>query len=153
MNSIRIIRIIASALLLFALCASPGSGWCMTPEETNSYKTIPITHWLTLTRELQTQKDELMLLQNRLQKLRQPSKQLLQELQTVKEQLERSQQELQNVKSSLTDASSALAESKISLQTLKQGIEKERRAHRRQIWQNRFWFFVAGAAIGVAAAK
>ena len=79
--------------------------------------------------------------------------QLQQELKTAKEQLEKSQAELQNARISLTGASSALAESKTSLQTLKQGIEKERRVHRRQIWQNRFWFLVAGAAIGVAAAK
>ena len=153
MTSTRITKLIASALLSFCLCALPASGWCMTQEETNDYKMIPITHWLTLTRELQMQKDELTQLQNLLQKLRRPSDQLLQELQTAKEQLEKSQQELQNVRISLTDASSELEKSKTSLQTLKQGIEKERRVHRRQVWQNRFWFLVAGAAIGAAASK
>ena len=35
----------------------------------------------------------------------------------------------------------------------RQSIEKERRVHRRQIWQNRFWFLLAGAAVGVAAGR
>lgn len=147
------IKIIVSLVLSLQLCALSASGWCMTTPETNGYKMIPIAHWLTLTRELQTQKDELIQLQTLLQKLRRPSDQLQQELKTAKEQLEKSQAELQNARISLTGASSALAESQTSLQTLKQGIEKERRVHRRQIWQNRFWFLVAGAAIGVAAAK
>ena len=114
---------------------------------------IPIAHWLTLTRELQTQKDELIQLQTLLQKLRRPSDQLQQELQRVKEQLAKSQQELQNARNSLTDASSALAGSKTSLQTLRQSIDKERRVHRRKIWQNRFWFLISGLAAGFAVAK
>ena len=146
-------KLIVSASLLLCLCVLPVRGWCMTPAETSGYKVIPTAHWLTLTTELQTQQNELIRLQDLLQKLRRPSDQLQQELQKAKEQLAKSQQELQNARNSLTDASSALAESKTSLQTLRQSIDKERRVHRRQLWQNRLWFFLAGAAIGAAAAQ
>lgn len=149
----RITKIFVSALLLCCLCALPARGWCTMPAEMSGYKVIPTAHWLTLTTELQTQQSELIQLQDLLQKLRRPSDQLQQELQKVKEQLAKSQQELQNARSSLTDASSALAESKTSLQMLRQSIDKERRVHRRQIWQNRFWFLISGLAAGFAVAK
>ena len=153
MNFIRIIKRIAFSLLLLCCVVWSAPGWCMTPEETNGYKMVPTAYWSTLTRELQTQKNELTQLQDLLQKLKRPSDQLQQELQTAKKQLEISQQELQSARTSLTDASSALAESKTSLQMLRQSIDKERRVHRRQLWQNRFWFLLAGAAVGVAAGR
>ena len=149
----RKINCIALSLLLLCFCALPARGWCMTPEEMSTYKLIPITQWQTLTSEWTTQRKELDQLQLQLQKLRKPSEQLLQELQKAKEQLQISQAELNNARTSLTDASNELAASKTSLQTLRQAIDKERRAHRRQIWQNRLWFFLAGAAIGVAAGR
>jgi hypothetical protein len=43
-----------------------------------------------------------------------------------------------------------LDESKTELQTLKQNIAKERRIHKRQIWQNRVWCLLIGAGIGCA---
>ena len=147
------IKAIVLSLLLLCFCALPARGWCMTPEETSTYKLIPITQWQTLTNEWTTQRKELDQLQLQLQKLKKPSEQLLQELQKAKEQLQISQTELSNAKASLTDASKELAASKTSLQTLKQAIDKERRTHRRQIWQNRIWLFVAGVTIGVAAGK
>jgi len=34
---------------------------------------------------------------------------------------------------------------------LKEQINKERRIHRRQIWQNRFWCLLFGVGVGLAA--
>jgi hypothetical protein len=50
----------------------------------------------------------------------------------------------------LTQLSRQAAESKTELQTLKQNIDKERRIHRRQVWQNRIWCLLIGAGIGLA---
>ena len=37
--------------------------------------------------------------------------------------------------------------------TLKEQINKERKIHKRQIWQNRFWCILIGAGIGFAVSK
>lgn len=148
---IRKICAIILSLQLFCWAALPASGWCMTQAETTEYKMIPIAQWQQLTEELTRQKNELNQLQDLCHKLSKPSMELQQELQKAKEQLQKSETELQNVKHSLIAASSALDESKTSLQTLRQAIEKERRVHRRQIWQNRLWLFVFGVAAGTAA--
>ena len=153
MNFTKTINNIAFVLLLLCCVAWSGRGWCMTRQETSAYKLIPIQQWQILTSELTTQETELNQLQQELQKLKKPSEQLRQELQKAKEQLQKSQTELINARLSLTDASKELAESKTLLQTLRQAIDKERRVQRRQIWQNRVWFFLAGVAVGVAAGK
>ena len=43
--------------------------------------------------------------------------------------------------------------SKILLQTLKEQISRERKIHKRQIWQNRIWCLLIGAGIGYAASN
>ena len=153
MTTIKKIHAIVLSLLLLCCVVWPRSGWCMTSGETTAYKQIPIGQWTQLTAEWAAQKSELMKLQDLYSKLRRPSEQLQQELQEAKRQLQTSQKELTAVNLSLTAASSELAASKTSLQTLRHTIDKERRVQRRQIWQNRFWFFIAGAAVGAAAAK
>ena len=153
MNFTKTINNIAFALLLLCCVVWSGRGWCMTRQETSTYKLIPVTQWQILTSELTAQETELNQLQQEFQKLKKPSDQLQQELQKAKEQLQKSQTELNSARLSLTDASNELAASKTLLQTLKQSIDKERRTHRRQIWQNRLWFFLAGVAVGVAAGK
>jgi FtsZ-binding cell division protein ZapB len=60
------------------------------------------------------------------------------------------QAELQKQNNDLTQLSRQAAESKTELQTLKQNIDKERRIHRRQVWQNRIWCLLVGAGIGLA---
>jgi hypothetical protein len=53
----------------------------------------------------------------------------------------------------LTKLSSEVKESKTLLQTLKNQIEKERKIHKRQVWQNRFWCILIGAGIGFVAGR
>jgi hypothetical protein len=39
------------------------------------------------------------------------------------------------------------------LKKLKESIDRERRVHKRQIWQNRIWTFIVGTGIGFAIHK
>ena len=153
MTSIRITKYIVSAALLLCLCASPVSGWCMTTDTTNGFKTISIAQWELLTSELKAQQEDLIRLQAISQKLSRPSMELQEALKEAQLQLQKSQAELTNARQSLSAASNDLAESRTSLTILRQQIDKERRVHRRQIWQARFWFLLGGAAIGYTASR
>jgi hypothetical protein len=53
----------------------------------------------------------------------------------------------------LTLLSKEVDESKTLLTKLKEQINKERKVHRRQVWQNRIWCLLIGAGIGVAASR
>lgn len=148
MNSIRITKLIVSASLFFFLCAPSASGWCMTTDATNGFKTIPTSQWNLLISELKAQQEDLNRLQEISLKLSRPSTELQEALKEAQLQLQRSQTELMNARQSLSDASNDLAESRTSLTILRQQIDKERRVRRRQLWQNRFWFLLGGVAIG-----
>ena len=139
-------------LLSLSLSFSQG-GYAMTQGETMPYTVIPTSLWTELTNDLKTQESELMQLQDRLNKLKKPSQTLQAELTEAKNLLEKSKLELQNAKTDLTALRSDKAELEISLKKLKESIDRERRIHKRQIWQNRIWTFIVGTGIGFAIHK
>ena len=141
-------------LLSLSLLFLPSQGgYTMTQGETKPYTVIPTSLWMELTNELKTQENELMQFQNQLDKLKQPSQTLQAELTEAKNLLEKSKLELQNAKTDLTALRSDKAELEISLKKLKESIDRERRIRKRQMWQNRIWFMLLGAGIGIAASK
>ena len=141
-------------LLSLSLSFLPSQGgYAMTQGETMPYTVIPTSLWTELTNDLKTQESELMQLQNRLNKLKKPSQTLQAELTEAKNLLEKSKLELQNAKTDLTALRSDKAELEISLKKLKESIDRERRVHKRQIWQNRIWTFIVGTGIGFAIHK
>ena len=96
--------------------------------------------------------NELTAYKAELTKLKKPSSELLSQLETAEKMLLQLQTELAEQKKDLMQLSSDKDGLKTSLQTLKQQIDKERRIHKRQVWQNRFWCILIGAGIGFAAA-
>lgn len=145
------IRVIALLLLLLLFFVSSAHGSSMTTKETPEYMTARMELWNALNQELDLQASELTKASSELKALRKPSEKLQQELKRVQELLQKSQEDLKIAKDDLTLASKELDELKISCKTLRQNIDKERRVHRRQVWQNRFWFFVGGVAVALAA--
>lgn len=152
------IRALALLLLLLLLFASPASGSCETPPETKSFMTVPIEQWNGLKQQISVSEMKLLVVQDQLQMLKRPSGELSTLLLQAQEQLrlaqseaKKSQTELQDAKQHLQNASRALEESEILSKTLKMQIEKERRVHRRLLWQNRLWFLLGGVAIAVVA--
>ncbi len=141
-------------LLSFLLvCALSQDGYTMTATNEPQYMKIPTSYWTELTSELRTQESELIALQNQLARLKKPSQTLLDELSEAKNLLAKSQTELANAKGELTALSKDKDELKTSLQTLKLQIDRERKIHKRQIWQNRFWCILIGCGIGYAASR
>lgn len=145
------IRVFALLLLLLLFCVSSAHGSSMTTQETPKIMTVRMELWNELKQELDQQANELTKASNELKALRKPSEKLRQELKLAQELLRKSQEELKTAKDDLTIASKELDELKISCKTLRQNIDKERRVHRRQVWQNRLWFFVGGVAVALAA--
>ncbi len=145
------IRVIALLLLLLLFFVSSAHGSSMTTKETPEYMTARMELWNALNQELDQQAIELVTASNELKRLKKPSAELLKELNEAKILLQKSQEDLKIAKDDLTLASKELDELKISCKTLRQNIDKERRVHRRQVWQNRFWFFVGGVAVALAA--
>lgn len=145
------IRVFALLLLLLLFCVSSAHGSSMTTQETPKIMTVRMELWNELKQELDQQAIELTKASSELKALRKPSEKLRQELKLAQELLRKSQEELKTAKDDLTIASKELDELKISCKTLRQNIDKERRVHRRQVWQNRFWFFVGGVAVALAA--
>ena len=150
MVSMKTIKIMFTLLLLSWLCALSVCGYAMTSSATNQSITIPITQWQSLKTEFQALNSELVEGQNDLRKHKKPSTQLVSELTQAQALLTKLNQDLEQQKQDLTLLSNELAESKTLLQTLKQQIDKERRVHRRQIWQNRLWCIIGGTAVGFA---
>lgn len=142
--------LLLSFLLLFALSQD---GYTMTATNEPQYMKIPTSSWTELTSELRTQESELIMLQNQLATLKKPSQKLLDELSGAKNLLAKSQTELANAKSELTALSKDREELQISLQRLRESIDKERRVQNRRLWQNRIWFFVGGVAVGCAVRR
>lgn len=148
--SIRKIVIMLSVLLSLQLYALPGFGWCMTTEGTNQSITIPMSQWNLLKSELMQLNQELVNCQTELQKLKKPSAKLMSQLQKAEEMLNQSQTELAESRTILTKLYNEVDELRTLLTKLKEQIDKERRTHKRQIWQNRIWFLVIGCGIGYA---
>ena len=130
---------------LFAVC-----GFCMTTTETNQYIKIQTTQWNDLKANFQTLTQELTACKEELQKIKKPSSELVTQLNEAEKMLKQLQEELQKQNDDLTMLSNQVDESKTLLTTLKKQIDKERRVHRRQIWQNRLWCILIGAGIGLA---
>lgn len=147
------IRLIALVLLFFSLSVSSAHGSSMTTEETKAYMKVPTQQWAELMTLWNEQDKELNLLSAELKRLRKPSTELQQQLQKAQGLLTKSQEELASAKSDLNLLSSDMAELRTSCATLKQQIDKERRVYRRQLWQNRLWFFLIGAGAGYAIGK
>ena len=142
-----------SVLLSLQLSVPWACGWCMTIQETTPSITIQMDQWSALKNEFLLLNQELIQCQNDLQKLKKPSTELVQELTIAQNLLAKLQEELDQQKQDLTLLSSEADGLRTSLATLKEQINKERKVHRRQIWQNRVWCLLIGAGIGFAASK
>ena len=147
------IRAFVFPLLLLLLCVYSGHGFAMTSQETNQSITIPIQTWTEWKNDWMILDSELTACKSELQKIKKPSSELLLQLQQAEKMLQQLQEELQKQSGDLITLSRQVDESKTELQTLRGNINNERKIHKRQIWQNRLWFLLAGAVIGVAAGK
>jgi uncharacterized coiled-coil DUF342 family protein len=125
----------------------------MTPTATSQSITIPINQWNELKNECQLLNQDLIQCQTDLKKLKKPSSELVSELAEAQAMLLKLTKELEEQKADLTMLSNEVKESKALLQTLKNQIEKERKIHKRQVWQNRFWCILIGAGIGFVAGR
>ena len=141
-------------LLLFSqlFVASP-AGWCMTTDGTGPYIKIQTDQWNALKTNFQTLNQELTACKDQLQKIKKPSSELVTQLTQAEKMLKQLQEELAKQNDDLTTLSRQAEELRTLSQTLKEQINKERRIHRRQVWQNRFWFLLIGAGIGYAASR
>ena len=146
-------RMIISLLLLLLLCLLPVGGYTMTHTETEPFIQIPITQWNSLKTELTALNSELVQCKDELSRIKKPSNQLVEELAQAQDLLLKLQKAQEEQKSDLILLSKEAEELRTSLATLKQQISKERKIHKRQIWQNRIWCIVIGAGIGYAASR
>ena len=149
-------RILADLILLVflsLLCLSCSVGYGMTVTETNQSITIPMEQWQTLTNDCKALNSELISYKSEIQRLKKPSAELLSQLEMAEKTLKQLQTELAEQTKDLTALSNEAEESRTSLQILKQQIDRERKIHKRQIWQNRFWCILIGAGIGYAASR
>lgn len=152
-NFIKRTGVILSVLLSLQLSVLLGCGWCMTQSETDQYIKIRTDQWNDLKTNFQTLNQELTACKDQLQKIKKPSSELVTQLTQAEKMLKQLQEELQRQNDDLTMLSRQAEESKTLLQTLKNQIDKERRVHRRQVWQNRFWCLLIGVGIGYAASR
>ena len=142
-------KLLKTLLLSFLLvCALSQDGYTMTATNEPQFMKIPTQCWTLLKSELIAQESELIMLQNQLATLKKPSQKLLDELSEAKNLLAKSQTELVNAKGELTALSKDREELQISLQRLRESINKERGIQNRRLWQNRVWCLLIGAGIG-----
>ena len=139
--------------LLVCACCYSSVGYTMTQTATSQSITIPINQWNELKNECQLLNQELIQCQTDLRKLKKPSSELVSELAEAQAMLLKLTKELEEQKADLTMLSNEVKESKALLATLKEQINKERRVHKRQVWQNRFWCILIGAGIGFVAGR
>lgn len=149
MASTKKTKITFTLLLLSWLCAWSVCGYAMTSIETSQSITIPIQQWQTLTSESKALSNDLIEYKKEIQLLKKPSSELVLQLQQAEKMLSQLQTELNEQTKDLMALSSDKDALKTSLTTLKQQIDKERRIHRRQIWQNRMWCILGGTAVGI----
>ena len=151
MTFIRKTLILSTLLLLFLSCVSVAYGSPSITTETNRSITIPIQQWQTLTADSKALSSELEEFKKELQLLSKPSAELVQQLTQAEKMLSQLQMALTEQKNDLTQLSSDRDALQTSLTKLKEQIDKERKIHRRQVWQNRLWFLLIGCGIGYAA--
>lgn len=144
-------RTIILLCLLFCLFVLPQAGYTQTTTETAESITIPIATWNDLKKDWTILDSELMAYKSEMQKIKKPSNELLLQLSEAEKTLKLLKEELQKQNNDLILLSKQAEESKTELQILKQRIEKERKIHKRQVWQNRIWSILIGAGIGYAA--
>ena len=149
----RILADIIFLVLLSLLCLSCSVGYTMTPTETDQYMKVPIAQWQTLTSDCRALNSELIEYRKEIQLLKKPSAELLSQLEIAEKTLLQLQTELAEQTKDLTALSNEAEESRTSLRILKTQIDKERKIHKRQVWQNRFWCILIGAGIGYAASR
>ena len=145
-------RIVLSFLLVYACCYS-SVGYTMMPAETMEYIKIPTAQWQILTSESKALKEDLIQCRQDLTKIKKPSAELLKELDEAEKRLKLLQEELTKQKEDLILLSNEVNELKTLSEKLKKQIDKERRVHKRQIWQNRMWCLLIGAGIGFVAGR
>ena len=150
MVSTKTIKIMFTLLLLSWLCAWSVCGYAMTTTETSQSITIPITEWTDWKNDWMTLDNELTACKKELSRIRKPSNELLEQLQQAEKMLKLLQTDLEKQSEDLTTLSRQVDESKTELKKLREQIDKERRIHRRQIWQNRLWCILGGTAVGIA---
>ena len=152
-NFIKRTGYILFVLSFLSLFVAPGRGWCTTMTGTTQYIKIQTDQWNDLKTNFQTLNQELTACKDQLQKIKKPSSELVTQLTQAEKMLRQLQEELQRQNDDLTMLSRQAEESKTLLQTLKNQIDKERRVHRRQVRQNRFWCLLIGVGIGYAASR
>ena len=145
-------KIVLPFLLAFC-CLFSSVGYTQTTTEMTEYIKIPTAQWQTLKSEFNLLNNELNQCKEELNRIKKPSNQLREELAQAQDLLLKLKKELDEQKTDLTVLSQELKESRESLQTLKNQIDKERRVHKRQIWQNRIWCILIGAGIGAVASR
>lgn len=150
-SSYRKTKAVVLLLLLLLSFVPPAYGMPVTNAETSQSISIPINQWNTLKLELTTLQSELIQCKTELQKSKRPQEMLSERLTEAERQLLKLKELSAAQKNDLTQLSKDAEELRISLRTLRQQIENERRVHRRQVWQSRLWCFLIGAGIGVAA--
>ena len=152
-KSKNLLPIIVSLCLLAFCCLYSSAGYTQTVTETTQSITIPMQQWNGLKKELMLLNQDLTACKSDMMRLKKPSSQLVEELQQAQDSLLKLTKTLDEQKSDLIQLSKEASELKSSLAILRSQIEKERRVHRRQVWQNRIWCIILGAAAGFAAAK
>ena len=145
-------RIVLSFLLAFCFCYS-SVGYTQTATEMTEYIKIPTAQWQILTSESKALKEDLIQCRQDLTRIKKPSAELLKELDEAEKRLKSLQEELNKQKEDLILLSNEVSELKTLSEKLKKQIDKERRVHKRQIWQNRIWCLLIGAGIGFIAGR
>ena len=142
-------RTVLLCLLAF-FCLFSSVGYTMTATGTMGSITIPMEQWQILTSESKALKEDLIQCRQDLTRIKKPSAELLKELEEAEKRLKLLQEELTKQKEDLILLSSEVNELKTLSEKLKKQIDKERRVHKRQIWQNRIWCLLIGVGIGCA---
>ena len=139
-------------LLCFLVCCCLFSsvGYTQTTTGMTEYIKIPTAQWQTLKSEFKALKEDLIQCRQDLTRIKKPSAELLKELEEAEKRLKSLQEELTKQKEDLILLSSEVNELKTLSEKLKKQIDKERRVHKRQVWQNRIWCLLIGVGIGCA---
>ena len=143
------IKVVVLVLSLLLSCVYAECGWCMTTTATSQSIMMPIQTWNELKSELQALNGDLIQSKTELSKLKKPSQELVNELTQAQSLLEKLQVELELQKSDLSLLSKEAEELRTSSKRLSEQINKERKVHHRQVWQNRMWCLLIGTGIGV----
>ena len=142
-------KIVLPFVLAFC-CLFSSVGYTQTNTAMTESITIPIQQWQILTSESKALKEDLIQCRQDLTRIKKPSAELLKELEEAEKRLKSLQEELTKQKEDLILLSSEVNELKTLSEKLKKQIDKERRVHKRQVWQNRIWCLLIGVGIGCA---